>query len=32
MVEFTVGFICGIVVTTLIVTLTLNIIDTKREE
>lgn len=32
MVEFTIGLICGIVITTLIVTLTLTIIDSKKED
>lgn len=32
MVEFTIGVICGIAITTLLVTLTLSIIDSKREE
>lgn len=30
MVEFTIGLICGIVITTLFVTLTLQIIDSKK--
>ena len=32
MVEFTIGLICGIVITTLLVMLTMNIIDSKRED
>lgn len=32
MVEFTIGLICGIVITTLLATLTLQIIDSKRED
>lgn len=32
MIEFTIGLICGIVITTMIVMLTLQIIDSKKED